>query len=319
MREILLQRQIDYLHAWRQLPITLWHNQDCLLCYVPPVEANGITPPHLDDVYMLWFICQGRADLLINDECYPAPAGSLIWTSPSLLHAHRASGRMEIIFCLFSPPLVQGLWQKIAPQRDLPHAAVIPLPGELEATLRRLLTEASNPSETSNYVLSLLFHVALIDLFRAVTSEPQRAGLALRTAEVTLNSASVSSPIALALELLRSEFTCEELNPKSMARRVGLSLFHFTRSFKQETGMTPGQYLRQRRLNHALHLLMGTRLSLEEIAFSSGLGSARRLSDLCSASFGQSATQLRLLREHGYILTQLPEQKIVGNEQRNVL
>ncbi len=50
------ERQLDHFDEWKQLPITLWHNQNCLLCYGPPHQGNGITAPHFDDVYMLWFV-----------------------------------------------------------------------------------------------------------------------------------------------------------------------------------------------------------------------------------------------------------------------
>ena len=52
--------------------------------------------------------------------------------------------------------------------------------------------------------------------------------------------------------------------------------------------MTPGHYLRQQRLNHALQLLFGTTLSIEEISYRSGFGSARQLTEVCKAVFGQS-------------------------------
>ena len=85
-----------------------------------------------------------------------------------------------------------------------------------------------------------------------------------------------------------------------------MSLFHFTRRFKQETGLTPGLLLRQQRLAEALHLILETRLPFEVIAQRSGLGSARRLCDLCVATFGQRPAALRRGQERESILTGFP-------------
>lgn len=312
------EKPLDPFHAWRHFP-TQWHHQDALFGYLPPVEAKGVTPPHFDDTYMLWFICQGKADLLVNETCYPVPPGSLLWTSPSLLHAHRAAGCMEVLFCLFSPAHVQEVWLSCASHRELPHAAIMAAPKPLETTLRRLLQEATHPTAASNHLLSVLSHLALIDVLQMFLAAQQQTHHPLCTREIALDSSHVSVSIAQAISLLRSEYAREEVTPKRVAEQVGLSLFHFTRRFKQETGVTPGSYLRQQRLNQALHLLLVTRLPLEAVAQRCGLGSARHLSDLCQTAFGQSPIQLRQSQAHQAIVTQLPAQRIVGNEQRNVL
>jgi AraC family transcriptional regulator, arabinose operon regulatory protein len=52
----------------------------------------------------------------------------------------------------------------------------------------------------------------------------------------------------------------------SLAREVGLSRSHFTRRFQRITGKSPSQYLIQRRVDHASHLILHSNSSFEEIA-----------------------------------------------------
>ncbi len=61
-------------------------------------------------------------------------------------------------------------------------------------------------------------------------------------------------------------------NPEisKVASYCNLSVFYFFRSFKQAFQLTPYQYLLQKRLDHALSLMVLNRYSLTEIAFSCG-------------------------------------------------
>ena len=58
----------------------------------------------------------------------------------------------------------------------------------------------------------------------------------------------------------------------AVAREVGLSPFHFLRSFRRAIGLTPHQYLLRMRLVRAIALLRDTRLSVTEVAYQSGWG-----------------------------------------------
>jgi AraC family transcriptional regulator len=52
----------------------------------------------------------------------------------------------------------------------------------------------------------------------------------------------------------------------ALAKRAGLSRFHFIRVFKVETGMTPVKYVEQRKIGQAKSLIEAADLSLAEIA-----------------------------------------------------
>jgi transcriptional regulator GlxA family with amidase domain len=60
-------------------------------------------------------------------------------------------------------------------------------------------------------------------------------------------------------------------NTETLARQVNLSASRLRHLFKEQTGMTPSQYLRSLRLSHAKHLLQTTFLTIKEIASLVGL------------------------------------------------
>ena len=58
-----------------------------------------------------------------------------------------------------------------------------------------------------------------------------------------------------------------------VAKEVGMSYFHFSRAFKQSMGMTPTNYIAERRIEGAKKMLQETELPIAEIALRSGFSS----------------------------------------------
>lgn len=71
----------------------------------------------------------------------------------------------------------------------------------------------------------------------------------------------------------------ESLTLETLAYRVSLSPFYFTRLFKKETGFTPHEYLLAARINTAKFLLKNSSGSVKEICFATGFSSE---SSFCS-------------------------------------
>jgi transcriptional regulator GlxA family with amidase domain len=62
----------------------------------------------------------------------------------------------------------------------------------------------------------------------------------------------------------------ETISIDGLAGIVGLSKYHFARAFKQSAGLSPHNYLVQRRVRRVQELLADTDLTLSEIAFACG-------------------------------------------------
>jgi AraC family transcriptional regulator len=64
-----------------------------------------------------------------------------------------------------------------------------------------------------------------------------------------------------------------DLSVERLAEIACLSRFHFSRAFKKAVGVAPHRYVAQRRFEHAVSLLVGTRRSLSDIALACGFSS----------------------------------------------
>lgn len=78
-----------------------------------------------------------------------------------------------------------------------------------------------------------------------------------------------------------------------LAKVAEMSDFHFTRMFKQSTGVTPYRYILQRRIQRARELLARSAMSLHEVAAHAGFGDQAHLSTVFKKTTGMTPKQFR--------------------------
>ena len=83
------------------------------------------------------------------------------------------------------------------------------------------------------------------------------------------------------------------LDVATLAHRASMSVRTFTRRFREETGLSPGAWVAQQRVRHALHLLEVSDLSVDEVATRAGMGTSASLRQHLRASVGVSPSAYR--------------------------
>jgi transcriptional regulator GlxA family with amidase domain len=84
-----------------------------------------------------------------------------------------------------------------------------------------------------------------------------------------------------------------ELTVRGMSRHAGMSPRTFNRRFLEETGQSPGTWVRERRVERARELLENRDLPIDEVARLSGLGSAANLRHHLRRGLGMSPSNYR--------------------------
>jgi AraC family transcriptional regulator len=69
-----------------------------------------------------------------------------------------------------------------------------------------------------------------------------------------------------------------DLRLKDLAALTGLSIFHLSRSFRESSGVTPHQYIVQRRVDRAKSLLLKPEWTIEQVASASGFSGGSQFS-----------------------------------------
>ncbi|MEV6022463.1 helix-turn-helix domain-containing protein [Streptomyces sp. NPDC052036] len=85
----------------------------------------------------------------------------------------------------------------------------------------------------------------------------------------------------------------EPIQLRDMAEQEAMSVRTFTRRFREEVGVSPGQWLTQQRVERARHLLESTDLSIDQVARDSGFGTAQSMRQHLQAALGVTPTVYR--------------------------
>jgi transcriptional regulator GlxA family with amidase domain len=90
-----------------------------------------------------------------------------------------------------------------------------------------------------------------------------------------------------------SQHLDEELTVQRLARHANMSARTFNRRFREETGQSPGVWVRNRRVDRARELLESRDLPVDEVARQAGLGSGGNLRHHLRRGVGMSPSSYR--------------------------
>jgi AraC family transcriptional regulator len=129
--------------------------------------------------------------------------------------------------------------------------------------------------------LAQLFATYLAEKYTSATSgiEEARGGLPIRQVQ------NVADFVA--------EHLAEEISVEILAQLVQLSPFHFSRIFKQSTGMSPLRFVTRERVTRAQQLIRETSRSLIEIALDVGYTSPSHFAQVFRRVVGVTPTEFR--------------------------
>lgn len=170
-------------------------------------------------------------------------------------------------------------------QRDLARLFDAPRFFSLDSALR-------------HYLEFLRQELSLLSRDGHVPPLPQErlAGTLLGALHARLASEPVTSGRRLdlaALDRFIDRHLSHPLRVADLAAEACLSEAHFSERFREQTGLSPWQYVIRRRLDSARHMVQQSRLPLSEIAEQTGFTSQSALSRACRRAFGQPPSQLR--------------------------
>jgi AraC-like DNA-binding protein len=103
----------------------------------------------------------------------------------------------------------------------------------------------------------------------------------------------LQQPQTVSLQQVMETNFCFNLKLDEFAMMSSRSLSAFKRDFQKLYDTTPGKWLMEKRLNHALHLLTNLNKTVSETAFESGFESASHFSRAFRQRFGNSPASMK--------------------------
>lgn len=218
----------------------------------------------------------------VNGKSCGVKRGDVIFMYPGKIHAYENTESFEIFNLLFEPenlplPILDGGDMRLFaiimnPESELDSSLEQPLVTldeenlvEFEKNARLLQDELKSDLPGKNLRSFALF----LDLLTLIC----RAGGGIK------NKPQEKTSIHEVINYLNNKYQ-HKINMDHLARKTNMSRSGFFRYFKSETGYSPLQYLLQRRLSVAKHLLRTTDIPLALIAEKCGFCDSNYLSKL---------------------------------------
>lgn len=171
---------------------------------------------------------------------------------------YEAGAKFNTIISIENNEPVQAFFQSMMPYFT---ASREPDPSLLELKFRELiLTIADNPANSE-----------LLSYFRSLLIEPQ----------------------TVLLQRVMEDNYCYNLKLEEYARLCNRSLSAFKRDFQKQFNTTPGKWLMEKRLNHAMHLLNHMNKTVGEAAFESGFENPSHFSRTFKQRFGMAPAAIK--------------------------
>lgn len=148
---------------------------------------------------------------------------------------------------------------------------------------KMLESEASRPSDGSGLIVEALSEALVVEVLRSL---PDRRTL----------RGPRDHRLRKAVAMIENCYK-EPLTIEALAHAAKLSRFHFSRLFREQTGMSPYQYLTCHRLERAAELLRRGGRSVTDVAFSVGFQDLGRFSRLFRQRFDCAPREV--LARHG--------------------
>jgi AraC family transcriptional regulator len=102
--------------------------------------------------------------------------------------------------------------------------------------------------------------------------------------------------LARAIDVIESNLAIN-LQLNELAAVACISSYHFARSFKAATGLTPHSYVQSRRITRAKELLARTRVPIAQIAADVGFASQAHMTDVFREKVGATPARYRADRQ----------------------
>ncbi len=150
--------------------------------------------------------------------------------------------------------------------------------------LNRILKEQTNDQLGSDLLNYLMLMELFVLLSRALKAEWENS--------IKNKSPKIKELMQSAIQFVHNNFE-REISITDIAKYVFLSPSYFTRAFKENTGLSPMQYLLNIRIKRACELLRETDHKVGEIALSVGFSNQQRFNDMFKKQTNMTPMQYR--------------------------
>lgn len=240
------------------------------------------THPHFE----LLYIIKGTRDLMMNDVHYSAKSGDLMIFRPGDAHIEYAGSRAVSYFVFrFRPDELSSADISFPEVDDIGPVIQIPHKKDFYELFNRMLMEFKNSDDDESRILLGAYLIEFVIKLRRSINDIVRK----KSSEDVDN---LELRISRAMDVMHKNIH-NDINLKSIASSVFMSVSHFSHVFKNKTGQSPKRFLIKERIKKAEDLLLNTSKTAIEIAEELGYDSPYFFYRQFQKETGMTANQYR--------------------------
>jgi len=206
------------------------------------------------DSFLLMYIISGSGYVVINNKHYEIQEGQMALLNCYEHPSYGTETGYEMVWCHFDGLNIKALYKDLRK----PIISVADRKG-IRRSFTKILEPFTKNSQPTDAIVNKYLTYLLTEFFHSDSDQME--------------------------EGYEKKFQCiynyinqnldknEEISVEKLAAKSNLSKYYFIRTFKEETGYTPHDYIIRTRVNAAIFFLRATNLTLTEITYKCGFSS----------------------------------------------
>ena len=256
-----------------------------------------IYPDHWHTAIEIIMPVENQYQVSCRKELFTIQEGELLIINSGVIHGMPSTVHGERLILQVDLPLLHGVADMKSTLSTIPQALLLTpsTAPAIHAKVQELMLEISREYYSGAILISASIYAKLLEMLVLVGRE--YAGKR-NTSDMVSGKQQEHTEKLLTLCNYIHEHCTEDLCLDEAAALAGFSKYHFTRLFKNYTGVSFYKYLNQKRIEHAEKLLADPDLSITEVALQSGFSSLSSFIRMFKLINDCTPTEFRNLHEN---------------------
>lgn len=251
-------------------------------------EGDWQSLPHTHHFTELFYVIRGKGSFLVENETITVAENDLVVVNPHVEHTEMSLDAQPLEYVVFG---VEGLSYDFMKEQSLSNYGLLHYTEDQKRTLnfsQLILREISEKRPGYEFICHAVLEMLLIYIARSYRMD----------AQTQTSEPHMSKECAAAKRYLDNHYA-QNITLDSLADATHINKYYLAHTFTGYLGMSPINYLTQKRLSVAMELLTSTNHSIAEIASSTGFVSQSYFSQAFKKSVGMAPLQYRKQNHHG--------------------
>lgn len=233
----------------------------------------------------LFYVIQGHGKFLVENETFTVKEDDLIVVNPNVSHTEQSDNHSAMEYIVLGIDGLQFLAEENNEVYDYSIHNYQDYKHEILFYLRTLVEEVKAEGENFELMCQNLLEILIINMIRRTRKK------------LLLESSKKVTKECRFIETYINEHFKEDITLEMLSKLTYLNKYYIVHSFKKYKGISPINYLIERRIQEAKNLLETTNYSVSKVGEVSGFSSQSYFSQIFKKEVHMSPIQYRKLME----------------------